>query len=170
VNTAINAYGRVVEDLCENNNLTVQNTGFPTRLEEHTGNITCIDLVITSNTLSPHTECSGTTDTLGSDHYPIHTTFTTKPILTHTTKTPSWKLDDANWELYKHTLEKTIITNIPHRDTDTYNENITNTIINAANIAIPKTTNTSRKPNLVPWWTEECKVAVQDKKPQTPQI
>ena len=80
----------------------------------------------------------------------------------YTTKTPRWKIADANWSIYKNNVS------LPeqHLDVNDYSLAIINSIANSCTLAIPKTSSKVSNKYCCFWWTPECKLALSNAKRQ----
>lgn len=149
--------GNLLNNLIDNLNLVLLNTGKSTRFNSYNGTFSAIDLSLCSPSLATLLYW----DTLGylydSDHFPITINIDTNDILTFPIH-QTWKIKSADWDLYRTLIEgQTNNFNL----TNTANENLelfNNIIISAATIAVGKTKSSKRQP--VPWWNNEIAQAL----------
>lgn len=108
----------------------------PTHLSLINGEFTSIDLSFSSNEIAPKLTWNAHQDLCGSDHFPIIIKFqTSKTASTH--YPIRWKTGKANWEEYR---ELTKIENSKlEGDIDDIISHFNTTVLNAAEITIPKT-------------------------------
>ena len=65
-------WGYIIEDLIDNNDVTLLNDGSPTRHDVHHNSSSAIDLTLCSPSLRLDYQWSVDEDCHGSDHYPLH--------------------------------------------------------------------------------------------------
>ena len=151
--TRICPRGRQILEFTNNNNLNILNRKEPTRISPR-GRPTSIDLSILSPDLTIEAEWTVHTDTLGSDHLPIGITYTEdktriNPIYTYNIKKADWALYTRNADLQ-----------IDNTNTDSKCNSIINSITQASYLSIPKNTPYIKGKIKVPWWTRECRIAL----------
>lgn len=148
----INNRGSTLEEIFNEKDLSVLNNGDYTYINHATGKGSCIDIVSCTDDLTGTIEFEVYEDTLGSDHFPIIMTLTTK--VEPTIKMESWKINEANWELYSNSVY--------FREKSTCEEQITEIttqILEAAEKTIPTTKGPTGKKQ-VPWWNAEVAAIV----------
>eukprot|EP00745_Piridium_sociabile_P037673 TRINITY_DN6865_c0_g1_i3.p1 TRINITY_DN6865_c0_g1~~TRINITY_DN6865_c0_g1_i3.p1 ORF type:complete len:1255 (-),score=165.91 TRINITY_DN6865_c0_g1_i3:139-3903(-) len=150
------------EDLQEAD-VTLLNDGGPTRIPDiKHHSMTALDLSFISSNLAAYTDWTTLDDPMSSDHLPIQITIDMEPTVHIPPAEKRFQLKKANWDKFQ-----TILTNNYEPDLnksiDELNTEITSMIINAANNSIPTKT-LDFKFRGQPWWTEECKTAVKDKR------
>ncbi|KAF0703491.1 putative RNA-directed DNA polymerase, partial [Aphis craccivora] len=104
-------------------------------------------------------------DIYSSDHLPILTKFMTRIGDTNTNKNHRWNLKAPNWTLFSDIIEEEI-TKIQHNDHPNIEHPVkmlTDIITSAAEISIGSFINHNKKPK-VPWWNDEIKRAISNKK------
>lgn len=150
--------GKLIENLLSNFDLNIFNDGKGTRLNSSNGNETCIDLTICSASLSTLFSWNVLDDTCNSDHYPIFIT----PLNTRTVdeKRPHWILKTADWE--KFSLIANFDDAFFNKSIDDQNAHVVETIINAANHCIKKSSAKAGRKS-VPWWNDTISKAVKDR-------
>ena len=155
--------------------LYILNNGNPTRLPDNIHHKpTAIDLTLVSPSISPLAHWNTWKDPLNSDHLPITLTIG-KSTNTNTPKrpapsspTPTFKLKSANWDTFNSsiytTLNPSIFSKISIENVDTCYSSFTNSLIQAAHLAIPthkNTLSTTRQGNA--WWSSDCETARKEK-------
>lgn len=150
--------GRQIAHLINQHNLHTLNDGTPTRLNEHTGTSTHLDLTVCTPTLTPLLTWNCLEDFHGSDHAPILIQFTNKS--THTTHLHRWNTKRADWTEYN----KHIKFNCSISDYKTKIPHITESLLTAAYRTIPHTPIGTRNHHNCPWWNEQCNQAIKHRK------
>lgn len=155
--------GKSMEKILDNDNITLLNSGEPTRLNPSNGHFSTIDLSFSSVSLAQIISWSVLHEIYDSNHLSIIMTLLT-------TKTPPpqsarrWKFKNLNWELFS-SLVDTFMIDSPQSDTSTIEDDITlisESIIKAAETSIGKTSSSTKK-NQVPWWNNEIRDAIKQK-------
>lgn len=132
----------------------------PTHFCTFSGTYSHIDLTLCSPALQQFFEWKAHTDLCSSDHFPIIIESQQKRTIN---KRSNWQIDKANWHVFEKFIDFSQADNIT--DLNEQNNYITSSIINAANLSIPKTKNSlNRTP--VPWWSEEIYIAIKERKKQ----
>lgn len=151
--------GKIIENLITNFDLNILNDGRGTRLNPSNGNETCIDLAICSASLSTLFSWNVHDDACNSDHYPIFI----KPLNTRVVdeKRPHWILKTADWDKFSLLVE--FDDSFFDKPIDDQNSHIVETIINAANQTIRKSSGKVGQKS-VPWWNNTISQAVKDRK------
>lgn len=152
--------GKVVEEFMDNNDLVCMNNGNGTRINVTTGTESALDITLVASSLAGITKWEvWTKTTLGSDHYPVHCCIGEKVEKRVESGAKKWLFEKANWEEFQRLSEEVITTVDLEDEVDLINKRITAAIITTAEKSIPRSKGTSKK-RLVPWWTEECNLAV----------
>ena len=139
------------------------NSGCGTRLNTETGNATALDLTFATASIAYKCDWQVHDDALGSDHFPVVTSVGVGCKLVHQVPPPRWKLDKADWDLFRHITDKMSI----HYDEKTINgsnEAFISEIMEACEVSIPKTKPSNKPRKVLPWWDETCTEAVKRKK------
>lgn len=149
--------GKVVEDVIDDLNLCVLNSGAPTFCAA-SGALSHIDLALCDPSIFLDLDFKVHSDLCGSDHFPI-----LLHILTSQTEKPlrHWKFQEANWNLFQSLLLSHISSNI--LDNDNSIEVFSSIIVECANQAIPKSSGKIHAPK-TPWFDEECKQLHRERK------
>ena len=143
-------------DLITDKDLVILNTGTPTMADF----ATAPDITIATPELGAKCTWSIINDPCTSDHLPILTKIAIQYEKMGTSTRSKWKLDKADWELYK-ILCKNININ-PLNNIDEVAEEFANNIQNICKLTIPKTSNKPRKIR-PPWWNDECTQALRER-------
>ena len=130
-----------------------------TYLHPATGSYSSIDLTLWSPVLLPNFTWKVTEDLCGSDHFPITIT-STQP--SSSVRPQKWKLSKANWNKFEILCEQTI-THDKFGDCDDPTKLFTSLLIDAAKQSVPQTSTNPKRPDK-PWYNDDCKQAVKDRK------
>ena len=150
--TQPDAKGQLFYNFINAQNLVLLNDGshtFPSRTTRD--NNTTPDITATTPALALQTTWNTSPDPLSSDHLPIHINIEHNTTPTH--NIPRYNIKKTNWHEYTEHIENTNIT----RPTV---EEVTNTILQAAQTHIPKTGHQHKPQKAAPWWNYECKRAI----------
>ncbi|GFV89076.1 putative RNA-directed DNA polymerase from transposon X-element [Trichonephila clavipes] len=154
-----NSRGRQVEQLISDHCLCLLNNDEKTYFHAPTRTFHSLDLAICKPSLLPLLNFEVDQDLHYSDHFPL--------LVSHVTGTgvrncpPTYRFHRADWETFTRLA---VITGIMVQD-GTLNDavfNVTEAIRNAADAAIPKTSNSPRK-LCKPWWNASCQQAKRNK-------
>ncbi|WP_435336443.1 hypothetical protein, partial [Klebsiella pneumoniae] len=127
-------------------NLCLLNDGRATRVDDHTGNMSCIDLSLSSPDIHTNISWEPYDDSMGSDHFPICLSYSRGTI--RPSPPPKFNFKKADWASYSRVANL----DISGDNIDEKVEHLQTSIIHAAEAAIPKTSTVPNKPG-VPWWT-----------------
>jgi len=95
--------GTIIEKILDNNNnINILNNGQATRISASTGNLSAIDLSLSSSTITPHLEWNTIPELSSSDHFPIKLTLNYTNPDEEQTRSLKWKLTNANWNTYQN--------------------------------------------------------------------
>ena len=154
-----NSRGQLLEKILFDYPVSIMNTEGPTHIDPRTRTETCIDLSLCSNSVMLDFVWRLDRCLHNSDHYPISLTFHEHESYERPMK---WFFDGANWNRFSEltTVESTedIFNNI--NDMVVY---FTTLILNAAIICIRRS-NGRIKGKSVPWWNNDCKEAIKEKR------
>ena len=152
--------GDIVLDFILNNNLYLLNDGSPTFYRASQDQYSHLDLTFCTNNISNKFSWETYHDRLSSDHFPIFITFKTNKL--YATKSPRWKLTEANWSNYKNSIS------LPEHPIgiNEYNFKIVSSINDSCKLAIPKTKSIISTKYSCFWWTPGCKLALSNAKRQ----
>ena len=144
--------GDIIESFIHRQNLTILNTGAPTRLNLR-GEDTAIDLTCCTNTIHHLFEWEVDSDPGPSDHYRIKISLSSGSIRHVKTFTPGWCLKRADWKKFEELVDLAL--------GNTQNPDISvvlGAISSAAQSSVPKSKNPRKKAS-APWWTPACNEA-----------
>lgn len=153
--------GQTVEKLITDCNLSLFNTGEATHFSFGYRTFSSIDLSIGSPILETYFGWFVDRDLRSSDHYPV-----VLPILTNFTDLtirPKWKLEAANWVLYRQKFNENLDTVFYNKQVDEAERYISNKILEAAKASIPQTSTKPRK-KYVPFWSEELSDLIKNRR------
>ena len=153
------ARGDVIGELLDELNLTVLNTGAGTRIN-YDGSLSHLDVAFASNNISHKMNWEIKDECWGSDHLPSEITFNETPSVEQQIA-PKFKFKKADWSKFK-SMCREINDDVLNPSVDITTENITEAIITIAESCIPKLKTRTKK--MVPFWNENCKRAVQNKR------
>lgn len=154
-NPTPNHKGKAVEKILEKRqDVCIVNSQEATHFDLGSQTTSAIDLTLTNASLISNLTWSVMDDLYGSDHYPIVLSVSTTGR--RQTFPEKWNPKRADWEAFSNLC----LQNIP-ADLKDYGEFVKK-LTDVCNSTIPKT---SRKPRKnVPWFNEECRVALKEKK------
>lgn len=149
-----NHRGEQIESLISDFSLCLLNNGDSTHFHQPTKNFYAIDLAICSPSLLPFYNFWVSNDLHNSDHFPIFLSLITNQSNSNHSVS-RYIHEKADWITF--TSLANITREMVQVDTNTALHNIINTIINAANSTIPRTSGKCK--NRKPWWNQECQDA-----------
>ena len=91
-------------DLINTKGLVLLNDGSPTRQDINADGLSALDLTFASPNLGSKREWKTHDHLLGSDHYPVILEVKTRYKLSEFKPQPPWKLDQADWSLFRQML------------------------------------------------------------------
>ena len=154
-----NDKGRIIEDFVTRHDLVLINDKSSTYLHPATGSYSSLDLTICSPGISPDFNWKVIDDLHGSDHFPIQVSEIGPSTQQHPQR---WKLHKANWEQFKVRCEQTIHPNA-FEECENPAKLFTSLLYSAAEKSIPRTSTNPKHPNK-PWFNDDCKKAIQERK------
>ena len=157
--TNTNDKGRIIEDFITKHDLVLLNDKSSTYLHPATGSYSSLDLTICSPGIFPDFNWKVVDDLHGSDHFPIQVS---EVGLSVQQRPQRWKLHKANWEQFRVHCEQTIHPNA-FEDCENPTELFTSLLYSAAEKSIPRTSTNPKHPNK-PWFNDECKKAIVERK------
>ena len=159
--TEINKRGKIVEELMEDNNFVILNTGQPTH-QKHLGGMNTLDLSIVSQNLS--TKCSWHVhnDTIGSDHLPTFTCIN-HPLCLEDETEPKWNHKKADWSKFNNFCREEYFQESMSTDIDELEKQFNNYIIRAANESIPLIKINPKQSKSVPYWNDLCTKRIKER-------
>lgn len=158
-----NSHGNVVDQILTSNTdiFLLNNPYTPTHLNSSSGSLSNIDLTLCSTSLAPKLDWAAHHDLCDSDHFPLHIS-TSGQKINQIKTTPRWQIHKANWSHFEEITANSQSLPDPSNITLSVDE-FTNLLTNAAHSSIPRTSGIIR-PRQVPWWSQEIKSAIQDRK------
>ena len=169
IGTSFSAFflnGKILEELIQDNDLNLLNDGSGTHLTSY-GNITPLDLTFITKSYSSKTKWEVLNETFGSDHFAIKITIFNQFKKHKGSNQNKWIYKKANWNKFNENFESLndySNFNSDNLEINEYNEKIISDIKKTSEICIPKTKTHNKK--MVPYWNEDCSVAIQDRKKQ----
>lgn len=155
--------GDIIEEMMEERSLVCINNGQGTRMDVNRGKTSCLDIALVSDNLVNACEWFVMNDsTIGSDHFPVLTIINTNVCFQEGSTINRWCFEKADWEKFRLCCTKSANLVMLEGDVEECTKQITEHIINAAHLSIPKRTTKGRK-KVVPWWNEECSRAVKER-------
>ncbi|GBM29936.1 RNA-directed DNA polymerase from mobile element jockey, partial [Araneus ventricosus] len=154
--TDSNARGLQIEHLLADHNLCLLNSDEKTHFHLPTRTFHSVDLAICSPFLLPFFSLTVDNDLYNSDHFPLIIT-DNRHNPTNSYRPPKYVLNAANWQKFT-SLANINSETIKSSSIEQALSYIVNTIIEAADSSIPKTSGKRRKQNK-PWWNAECQQA-----------
>ncbi|CAH1999250.1 unnamed protein product [Acanthoscelides obtectus] len=157
-----NSIGYQLINICESKNLVVMNDGSPTRLVAPNQQVTAPDVTICSRDIAQISHWQLTSDTLGSDHFPI-LMFIPLSFQVYDTIYPKykWNMKKANWCLYHDLLEDIFDSTPEFYSTQSKYDYLIEKINDVSEISIPilRPFKAKKRPP-PPWWDEQCISAI----------
>ncbi len=150
--------GSILENIIDQQNLILLNSGNHTHFSMASNTFSSIDLALCSPSLSTMVEWTVLDDLHGSDHFPTLVHFNVPDL--DVIYPPRWLFHRADWDTFS---EKIIMPDHFSNNIDTLVAQFTDAVLRAATIAIPKSTCRPRRVP-VPWWNADCATAVRDRK------
>ncbi len=155
--------GIIIEEFIEEHSLVCLNDGEPTIMDIVKGGMPCLDLTITSAALAGKCTWSVHEDNLGSDHWPVVCEIQNAVRKQNFNQCARWGFKQAKWkEFYVLCEENVKNMKLKGNIEEKYNK-IVGEIISAANQSIPVIRGNGKKKKSVPWWSEECTVAIRER-------
>ncbi|GFW07738.1 putative RNA-directed DNA polymerase from transposon X-element [Trichonephila clavipes] len=155
-----NHRGRQIEQVLSDHCLCLLNHEEPTYFHEPTRSFHTLDLAICSPSLFPNFNLSVEKDLYNSDHFPV--------ILSHDSDTggktfpPTYSYSRADWALF---TQLAVIPDamVKTESVDTAVQEVTNVLIAAADLSIPKSSSHSFQ-HYKPWWNADCQTAFKNQR------
>ncbi|GFV86638.1 RNA-directed DNA polymerase from mobile element jockey [Trichonephila clavipes] len=155
-----NPRGRQIEQVLSDHCLCLLNHEEPTYVHEPTRSFHTLDLAICSPSLLPHLNLSVEKDLYNSDHLPV--------ILSQDSDTdrktfpPTYSDRRADWALF---TQLAVITDamVKTESVDTAVQEVTNVLITATELSIPKVSSHSFQ-RYKPWWNTDCQTAYKNQR------
>ncbi|GFW24991.1 putative RNA-directed DNA polymerase from transposon X-element [Trichonephila clavipes] len=155
-----NPRGRQIEQVLSDHCICLLNHEEPTYFHEPTRYFHTLDLAICSPSLFPNFSLSVEKDLYNSDHFPV--------ILSHDSDTggktfpPTYSYSRADWALF---TQLAVIPDalVKTESVDTAVQEVTNVLIAAADLSIPKVSSHSFQ-RYKPWWNTDCHTAYKNQR------
>ena len=146
--------------------LVLLNDGTLTRIPDRSDQRgSALDLTLVTPDLAGRIGWKVEDDPLSSDHLPITIELqTTIKKEIPVTKEAKYNYKKANWPLFKDMLNQMPRIDTSEKTIDEHADELTKQILEAANLAIPKSNPNKTYKNNNPWWNEHCSEAVKKKK------
>lgn len=161
--TQSNRTGRTIENLLIEGKLCLVNPpNLYTYLDRRSGKQSCLDLCFTSDDIFPITSISSSID-LGSDHTLMSVNVQVKPHKTAWNNMSRWHVTkDKLLKFNSHFIKSTIIS---PTDIDNLTDDFTDRVTMSATTSFgPLQKRKETKKRSTPWWTEDCKKAVSERR------
>ena len=150
--------GELIEDFITKNDICLMNDKSNTFLDSGKGTLSALDLSLCHPSLYLDFDWSVCEDQHGSDHFPI----VIESIKTfEEDHNPKWKLNKANWDLFRTLCDESLTTTSLSDSTDRIAD-FTSSLIDISERCIPKTSTNRKKSN--PWYNDDCKEAIKQRK------
>ena len=150
-----NDKGRTIEEFITNHDLVLLNDKSSTYLHPATGSYSSLDPTICSPAIFPYFNWKVADDLHGSDHFPIQVSEVGPSVQQ---RPQHWKLNKANCEQFRVHCEQSI-----HPNAFEDCENPAELLYSAAEKTIPRTS-TNPKHRNKPWFNDDCKKAIAERK------
>ena len=144
-----NDKGRIIEDFITKHDLVLLNDKSSTYLRPATGSYSSLDLTICSPGIFPQFTWKVCDDLHGSDHFLIQVSEVGPSVQQCPQR---WKLHKVNWEQFRVQCEQSI-----------HPELFTSLLYSAAEKSVPRTSTNPKHPNK-PWFNDECKQVIEERK------
>jgi hypothetical protein len=157
--SSTNVKGLEIENFLLQSNLCLLSDKTCTYLHPATDSRSSLDLAFCDPSLFLNYTWSVHSDLCGSDHYPtVLAKQTTRAVKDHR----RWKISKADWEMFQSTCSNNLNPIALKNSSNTFEE-FTGKLIEIANKSIPKTCG-KLKSKQKPWFNEDCKAAISDRK------
>ena len=156
------ANGLVVEEFIDSLGLVCINNEEGTRYNSKQTTEAALDLTFVSSAIAGVSTWNVVKHTtVGSDHCPVMTKIGTTIYYEKGKMIPRWKLEKANWDAFQKisTIRMNTFQQENLMDVNVFNAELVKKMVQSAEETIPKTTGARRTKN-VPWWTDECRIAI----------
>jgi len=152
--------GLVVEEFIEEHSLVCLNDGKSTRMDTVKGGLSCLDLTIISAALAGKCTWNVQENNLGSDHWPIVCEIQSAVQKQSFNQCARWGFRQARWDEFFVLCEKNFKNMKMEGNIEERYKKVVSEIILAANLSIPLIKGNGKRKKNVPWWSEECTVAI----------
>ena len=155
--TNTNDKNLIIEDFITKHDLVLLNDKSSTYLHHTTGSYSSLDLTMCSPGLFPDFSWKVVDDLHVSDHFPIQVSEVGPSVQQRPQR---WKLHKANWEEFR--VQQSIHPNA-FEACENPTELFTSLLYSAAEKSIPRTSTDPKHPNK-PWFNDDCKKAIEERK------
>ena len=152
--------GRMIEKVISDHDLILLNTGESTFLHSAYNTSSAIDLSITSPSLALELKWQVHDDFCGSDHHPLIISSLNNAVEENTTK--SFNFQKANWNLFQTLCLSAIDDSLLSSDDPIMS--LSEKLLSSAKAAIPVHSKGKGRFPRVPWFSRECKTAINQRK------
>ncbi len=156
--------GSIVEEIIDDLNLVCLNTGEGTRLDPITGKFSAIDITLCPPSMAGKCIWEVLKENWGSDHFPIVCSYGIDAYYSKTDSQARWSFQKADWVKFDQCCSERLTFPNELDDINFMYNNFINQITQSANDSIPKTKNNWKNKSSTPWWNEDCKAAVGERK------
>lgn len=150
--------GNIIEEVLSETGLMPFNDGSPTHFSTAYGSFSCIDVTFGSPELFPTFEWSTVKDLSSSDHFPIVIDFDTSTNETFMSR--RWSIKSTDWSFFESKIE--IEMSLREERLNTIED--FNTMMTEVADRVCKKTSGRLKHKQVPWWSEELKTAIRERR------
>jgi exonuclease III len=156
--------GRALLRLVSECDYVVLNDGRPTRLDEHRGSMSHIDLTFSSKSLASKCTWNVINNSMGSDHCPIRVGVNDR-LVRDMSCVPKWKLQKADWAAFVTKCDENAnLKSTFDDDVDRFCKNVTDAIVQAAEASIPQTgCRVGKRTKPLPYWSADIKSAIYER-------
>ena len=148
--TVRNEKGTLFEEIMLETDVIIMNNGNPTHYHSQTNTHSVIDLTICSPDCQIDFAYEVIDNLYDSDHYPVQIKFIGNNVIP--AKIEKFNINKANWTDFQ---KLTLIDTQEIENIEIATEHITNKIIAAAELSIPRVKSNIRRPPMA-WWNKEC--------------
>jgi hypothetical protein len=159
-NHAYNSRGQMLEDVFSEMNLCILNNGSATYIHPASGSTSTLDLSICAPSLVLDYEWKIHDDLCGSDHFPV---ILTNPTHVEDTAPSRWNFKKADWLTFRALCLSRLTEEAVMSAEDPTSE-FTALLMETAAETIPKTLISSKTLPKVPWFDQNCKKAIKERK------
>lgn len=146
-----NVRGRIIENVIDDYNLCIMNTGEDTHFSEASKTFSAIDLTLATSSVASLFNWEVEVDGMGSDHFPIKLKQGAGP---NDKLRKKWNIEKADWVKFRESLRfEDLINNLPE-DVEASENKVREVILAAAKASIPESS--GKKPKkYAPWWNAQ---------------
>jgi len=156
--------GKVIEEIIEGFNLVCLNNGDGTRLDPVSGKLSAIDITLCSSNIAAKCSWEVYSDKWGSDHFPICISYGAQVYHSKNNGSSRWSMKNPDWSKFHQSCHKYICYPDDSGDVDSIYNDFIDQVSSAADETFPKVKLVYGNKSCVPWWNEECKIAVANRK------